>query len=418
MQCRCCCDIMSKYFGIAGHWGFVDAPKGISTYHFEPETGTWELIETVRQDIAAGQLCVNTENNMVYCVNEVGKQRDDLGGGGYIEAFRMDPESGRLTFVNEQKSLSPEPSYITLDKSGKFLAVCHCADPWHITKITCSDEGKYDSVTLYDDCALVLFRVNDDGSIGEVCDVSITPSAGMKHPDAYYDIDPTTGHPQLTQVLSRQHSVVQSPSGEMLIVPDKGMDRIYTYKIDRENGKLIQLCSRTCKVKDFPRYAVFHPTEKYVYVDNERAATVYAFRYDEETGELEEINCCPLLLDKSEDCFVKPVGAQDILIHPNGKFVYVSLEVIDYICTLQVRPDGGLELIQNIKSGGIFPRALCISQDGKYLFSGNMHSANITSFTIGKDGLLTPTGKAFESVAPSAIRIFSLGKKRDMFVNR
>lgn len=409
---------MNKMFGIAGHWGFGDSPKGISTYNYDVESGEWSLIETVRQDIAAGQVCVNTENNLVYCVNEVGNQRNDLGGGGYIEAFKMDPETGKLTFVNEKRSLSCEPCYITLDDSGRFLLVSHCADPFHVTRIIRNEDGTFDSATLYDDCALVMFEVNDDGSIGDVCDVSITPSAGMKHPNAKMDIDPTTGHIQLTQVISRQHSVVQSPSGKMFVVPDKGMDKIYTYKIDYDAKKLVMLSSYDCDVKDFPRYAVFHPTEKYVYVNNERAASVYAFKYDEESGGLSKISCTPLLMDKSEDCFVKPVGAQDILISPDGRYVYTSLEVIDYICVLKVLDNGALQLIQNIKSGGSFPRGLCLSQDGKFLFAGNMQSANIVSFSIDPDGKLMPTGKKFESVSPSAIRLFSLNEERNMFVKR
>ena len=409
---------MERLFGIAGHWGFGNAPKGITTYYYNQKDGTWELIETVRQDIAAGQLCIDTENNMVYCVNEIGNQRNMLGGGGYIEAFHIDPTTGKLIFINEKKSLSCEPCYITLDITGKYLLVSHCSDPFHVTKITKDANNKFDSEVLFDDCALVMFEVNQDGSIGEPCDVSITPNAGTDQPDSKSDVDPTTGHIQLTRVISRQHSVVQSPSGKIYVVPDKGMDKIYTYRIDYEHKKLERLSEYNCELKDFPRYAVFHPSEKYVYVNNERAASVYAFNYDEETGMLEKINCEPLLLDKSEDCFVKPVGAQDILISADGKYVYTSLEVIDYICALKVQNDGSLKLIQNIKSGGSFPRGLCLSPDGKILFAGNMLSGTITSFEIGNDGKLTPTGKVYPSVSPSAIRIFGLNQKRNHFVNR
>lgn len=404
-------------FGIVGNWGFTDGPKGITTYNYDQRTGEWHLIRTVRPDISAGQLCVNPENGMVYCVDEVGHQHGDLGGGGYVNAFRFEPESGELTFVNERCSLSPEPSYICLDKTGRFLVVCHCCDPFHVTKIS-EKNGKFFSETVYDDCALVLFRINEDGSIGEACDIAITKGAGMLHPDAQYDIDPTTNHIQLTQVISRQHSVIQSPDGEMLIVTDKGMDRIYTYRIDRENGKLIELDCFLCARKSFPRYAVFHPSANLVFVNCERAASVYAFRYDSASGKLSCIGCEPILLDQEIPGLAKPVGAQDILIHPNGKWLYVSAEVVNYICMMEILQNGSLQLRQNIHCGGEFPRGLCLSPDGKYLFSGNMHSNNITSFRIGSDGWLTPTGRAFEAVAPSAIRIFEEGQKRNMFVDR
>ena len=60
---------------------------------------------------------------------------------------------------------------------------------------------------------------------------------------------------------------------------------------------------------------------------------------------------------------------------------------------------------RNIDPTGL-PRGIRLSPDGKYLLSGNMVSGDITTFTVNEDGTLTPTGKVFEAVSPSAIKIF------------
>jgi 6-phosphogluconolactonase (cycloisomerase 2 family) len=67
-----------------------------------------------------------------------------------------------------------------------------------------------------------------------------------------------------------------------------------------------------------------------------------------------------------------------------------------------------LELVQNIDCEGTMPRGICISPDGKYLLSGNLTSGDITVFAIGEDGLLSSTGRKYESVSPSAIRIYTV----------
>lgn len=395
-----------KIFAVVGNWGFVPAPKGITTYEYDAQTGDLKLIETIRQDIPTGQLWLDQSRNMVYAVNECGNRRGEIGGGGSILAFRLDPDTGKLTLANEKDSLSPEPSYICLDKERKHLLVCHCADPGHVTKIRRDKDGNYTNEVLFDDTCLVLFRVNDDGSIGDICDIAITKGTGGKGENSQVNVDPVSGHTQLVQVISRLHCIVPSPNGEVYVSCDKGMDRIYTWRVDRDKEKLVQLDCFETKPKMFPRYAAFHPSLPVLYVNNEFAPILSALFYDRVSGKMTHLCDVPVL---SEDVGLvngKPVGAQDILIAADGKTLYCSLVGVNSIAVLKLDVQGIPKLKQVIACGGEMPRGLQFSPDGRFLFSGNMLSCDITTLEVKADGTLAQTGRKTEAVSPSAIKFF------------
>lgn len=400
-----------KIFTYVGNWSFQPKPlkgKGISIFQYDPEHGDLKLIETIRPDVAAGQLYLDTRRKMLYAVDERGERRGEIGGGGYVMAFRIDATTGKLTLTNEKESLSPEPSYLCLDKSGRYLVACHCSDPFHVTKIIKHPDGSYSNEVLFDDTALVMFRINDDGSLGEICDIAITEGTGGKSPRAQVNVDPVSGHIQLVQVLSRQHSVVASPGGEMLAVCDKGMDRIHTYRIDREDGKLVHLDTWVAEeIACFPRYAAFHPLLPVYYANNENYAGMNIFRYDEKTGKLDLAKKLFLLPEDPGMVEGKPVGAQDILVHPNGRYLYCTLCGLDLIVVCDLDENGLPTVKQLVDSNGKLPRGLSLSPDLRFLLSGNMVSGDITTFTVNGDGTLVSTGRTFEAISPSAIRFFT-----------
>ena len=399
-----------KVYAYIGNWSFQAKPekgKGISIFEYNEEDGSLNLIETIDKDVAAGQLYLDAENNILYSNDECGERRGEIGGGGYIRAYKIDPSTGRLTLMNCRDSLAPEPSYICLDKSKKYLVTCHCSDPWHVTKIVKKEDGSYTNEVLFDDTALVMFRINDDGSLGEVCDVAVTPGTGGHGEHSQVNVDPVSGHIQLVEVISRLHAVLASPSGEMLVACDKGMDKVYTYRIDRENGKLVYLNEWSApEVACFPRYADFHPTKNVLYVNNENFAGLNSFHYDEKTGALERFSKI-YLLDKDPGMVDgKPVGAQDILVHPNGKTLYCTLCGLNLIIVCRLDENGVPTPVQQIYSRGNLPRGIRLSPDGRFLLSGNMVSGDVTLFAADEDGMLTDTGKTFEAVSPSAIKMF------------
>lgn len=397
-----------KVYAIVGNWGFAPAPKGITSFLYEPEKGSLELIETIRPDIAAGQLCLDAEKRILYAVDECGERRGEIGGGGYVLAFKIDGTTGRLELMNMKDSLSPEPSYLCMSKNKKYLVACHCADPFNVTKIIRKEDGSFANEVLFDDTALVMFPILEDGSLGDPCDVFITESAGGRGPNSQRNIDPVTNHVQLIEVISRLHAVVASPDGEIFITCDKGMDRLISFRINEEQGKFVKLDEyATEEVACFPRYGGFHPTLPVFYANNENLALLNCFHYDS-NGKLELMAKLPLLEEEIGPIDGKPVGAQDILVHPGGKTLYITLCGLNDIVVVSLDEEGKPHLKQKIGSEGILPRGICLSPDRRFLLSGNMLSGDITSFEVLDDGTLKYTGNKYEAVSPSVIKFLSI----------
>lgn len=405
----------NKMFAYVGEWNFnlTDGKynRGISCYHYSPENGELEFIETVDQEVAAGQLHLDQENAVLYVAYEVCHRRGELGGGGYLRAYKIDTETGKLTLLNEIESLLAAPAYVCMDKDKKYLVVCHHADPFHVNKLIRKEDGTYTNEVVMDDAALMLVRIKKDRSLGEIVDAYITPSNARLMEDSKIMVDPVTGHIQLTRVISRQHAVVADPTATLFAVMDKGMDRVHMFKIDEENEKLVLLDSYIDDLGVFPRYGSYHPTLPILYTNNERACEVHVLNYDKETGKLSLRQNVDLLLPeykgKQYSVKTRPMGAQDILMHPNGKTLYCTLEGGDHlIVALSVADDGTLALKQNIDCAGKMPRGVCLSPDGRFLLCGNNLSGDVTTFEIGEDGLLTFTGKVFPAVSPSALCIY------------
>lgn len=403
-------DMKKNHYAYVGNWNFFPADKGISCYKFDPKNADLELIETIDPEVCAGQIWLHPDKPILYVVNERGDREGMMGGGGDVLAYSIDEETGRLSRISSIPSLCTEPCYVVVDKSRKYLLVSQHADPFYVTKVVKNDDGSWGNKVIMEDAGLLLIALNEDGSIDGIKDVFITESTGNLGPNSRRLVDPVTGHVQLTRVISRQHSVMPSPSGNFYVVCDKGMDRVYTFGIDEEAGKLKMLDMYVDDWAVFPRYSTFHPAKPILYTNNERKCEIHVFTYTEE-GKIDLIQKVETLTDEfkgkeySVNC--RPMGAQDILTHPNGKVVYCTIEGGDnIIAVLSVNEDGTLKLIQNIDCEGIMPRGICISPDGRFLLSGNLTSGDITVFAIGEDGTLTYTGCKYDSVSPSAIRIY------------
>ena len=407
-------------FALVGNFGFAPGPKGLSVYRYDPNTAAMQLIETAFEAVNVGHLSVDQERGVVYAVDECPNQRGQTGGGGYLLALKIDPHSGQLSLLNQQPTLSQEPCYTCLDRTRRYILVSHHADFGFVTQVVKGESG-YSTQVFFDDTALVLFPIHEDGSLGQACDVCLTPGDGA-----------AGAHP-----WARHHSVVADPTSELFIVCDKGLEQFHTYHLDRENGKLLPLQDTLVEPGLIPRYGTFHPALPLFYANYERAALIHVYRYDIPSGRLDQAGSAPLMLPDSpaelanaeaalplthpktlaermqmlqEKAPVGPDKAEpaDILIHPNGKSLYASVRGTNTISVLDVDSAGMLSLRDVIDCGGVNPRGLSISPDGRFLFAANMGSGNIATFSIGADGALCATGAGVKASSPGNLRIIAV----------
>jgi 6-phosphogluconolactonase (cycloisomerase 2 family) len=307
-------------------------------------------------------------------------------------AVHIDSESGKPGLINEKESLAPMPSYIWLDKTKRYALVTHHCGRGYITKISKNDEGFFSSKAFFDDAALVLFRINEDGSFGDICDVLITAGEGV---------------PGL-HTVSRQHFVMSDPSDRLWLVCDKGTDRIYSVRVDREKGKIKLLCETIVETGCAPRYGVFHPSLPYFYENNENKPILFVYRYDTESGALVQTGKTFLVADIQNTVGSSRIKPADIVIHPSGNYLYVSLRGSNQIVVLDIDAQGGAYLKQTINSEGQNPRGLCFSPDHRYLFAANTESGTITAFAVGDDGKLIFAGEKAKASCPANIKFLEV----------
>lgn len=384
---------MSKQFAVVGNWDFQKREgKGLASYTYDPENAEMTHICTVRDDVSVGHQFVDHERGIIYVTYEERNLRGYWGGGGYVLAFRLDKETGELTQISDELSLAPLPSYIWLDKSKKYAIVTNHVTSNVVTKVVRNEDGTFSNRVETDDAAVILYRVKDDGSLGEVCDVYTFPS------DDKVPSDPK--NPRYAGGIPHMHSVVADPSGELYIICDKGVDKVYSFKIDRENGRLIHTDTAPCDERTAPRYSAFHPTLPVFYENNETSPYLITFGYDVETGKISEKS---KMFIASED---KSKGMpSDLAVSADGRFLYTLVRGTDVISTFALGEDGMPSIIQCIPCGGEGPRGMRISPDGRFVFVANLNSGSVAIFSVNEDGTLTDTGKRTEAACPGNITI-------------
>jgi 6-phosphogluconolactonase len=414
--------VPSKTFALVGNFGFGPEPKGITVFGYDPTNAEMRPIGTYFEDANIGHISVDAERHMVYAVDERPSLKGQTGGGGYLMALDLDPRTGELNLVNGRPTLSQEPCYTLLDRTRRFLVVSHHADSGFVTKVKKTANG-YSTEVVFDDTGLVLFELDADGSVGDVCDVALTPGDGAAGP-----------HP-----WARHHSVVADPTGELLVVCDKGLEVIHTFRIDREQRRLVRLQDTSVAEGLVPRYGVFHPTMPVFYANYERNTLVQGHRYDIASGALTCFTEAPLFPAEDASAASVPVPAlvpkhpktlaevqemeavlrakmgspkspepADLVIHPCGKWLYVSTRFKNSISVLDVDETGALALREVVDCGGANPRGLAVSPDGRYLFAANMDSGTVTSFAIESDGGLRSTGTEAKASSPGGMKFIEV----------
>lgn len=380
---------MDRYYLIAGAWNFDPVDKGINVFAYDCESGEISFLKNYDPQVGAGQQCFDAKRQIVYVVDECENHLGETGGGGFVRAYRL-RGNGDLEFINETCVLMSKPAFVFLDKSGAYLLVaCHSGRA-NVTKVIHDAKGNWNSAVLYDDAGVALIRINEDGSLGSVCDVAL--------------------HEGLTankrQVHAHPHSVTGSPDGSVYYVPDKGLDRIYAYRVNRESGKLICLGQKEMEYATAPRYGAFHPTLPVYFENNETGTKFYAFHYDSKSGYLEEIN-------HVEICEPGGGAPSDIALHPNGKVLYTAVrsDKNPLIQAIRIDSETGTVTIEQTIGSGKSARGLCVSPDGRFLFAASDGAHQILRFPIDAIGHLGNGAVAAENIACAAnVRILKISE--------
>ena len=352
----------NKQYAIVGSWT-GESDKGFHTFECDFDTLTFVEKENYNSYMNIGCTPHMSSKNVLYALNET---LSDKEYGGRIYTFKVDKENKTLTEMNDVSTLSVNPCFSVLSQDEKHLLVVHhTASKNQIAVVEKDEQGNIVSWMKHDEAIVVLYAVNEDGSVGKVLDIH--------NPQKEFDKGTQRKH-------SKLHSIYQDKKTGLYFVSDKGLDKVYTYKV--ENDKLVYLHHEDVINGAKPRYGVIHPSENIFYGTNEGQKYVYVYAYEED-GTIQKINEVCLTQKENKDCL-----ASDIQKHPLKDVLYVTLRGIDDLFVLDIKDAKNPKVVQELSCGGKHPKAITISKDGNYLFTCNMDSDNIAIFNIKEDGTL------------------------------
>ncbi|WP_164779758.1 lactonase family protein [Paenibacillus kobensis] len=337
----------------AGSYNTADN-EGIRSLAFDASTGVLRSVEGLAGVDNPSFLAYEKETDRLFAVSET-----SLGESAVV-AFRRESEG--LAELNRQPSNGDYPCHLTIDASGKWLLLVN-----------------------YGGGPVCVYPIANDGSIGPVSDT-------IKHEGSSVNAE--------RQECSHPHSIYPVPDTDLYLVNDLGTDTVYTYRLDREHGKLALQQETKAAPGAGPRHLAFHPAKPFIYVIEELTNAVSVFALDKSAGSLTHLQTLPTLPPE----FTGSNTCAEIAVSEDGRYVYGSNRGHDSIVSFRAGEDGLLELIGHTPSGGHAPRHFLLVSGGRWLLAANQESDRIAVLSIGEDGYPALTDHYVEMAKPVCIR--------------
>lgn len=373
---------MKKLYMYVSQWAFILGQPGLSLYTFDPDTGEIAFVRQLNDSLSLGCSMVDQKRKLLYLCNECDIFPEVPYNTGRVYCFAIDPATGDLTLKSRKETLCPFTSYLNTDPDGRYLVVSNHSMNNYATTVEQDEHGSFFPVLHHHDSLMNLFRLEEDGSIGEMLDIA-------KHRAPRQMRFSLLGKP----AIPHPHSVMRSPSGKLYACCDKGDGHLYLYAIE---GEKLRLLSRT--LTDMPgsepRHCAFHPTLPYLFVNHEHTPgdniTLTTFRYGED-GTMEKVAVFHADVSSYQPK-EKHRQQQGMRLSPDGRFLYTQVHGYNLLLTLAVNEENGtLTQVQETPIAGIWPRSLNFSPDGNYLVCCCLEG-QIIVYRVGENGLLEDTG--------------------------
>ena len=323
----------------------------------------------------------------------------------------LNPVKGEVVFKGFTPT-APSPGYIAFspDKKGLFVV---------------TGDNK---VSSYHFANGKLTPINSQASDGiNPCHVSIHPSGEMAFVANYtsgsfsaYGIDENfrlspsvysqqyegNGPNEIRQSSPHAHCSVVSPNGQFAFVTDLGTDKVMNYVI-KASSKSVEPNSAqpffSVKPGAGPRHLVIHPNGKWLFLINELDATIIVASIKED-GALVELGSYSTL----PAGYAEPGNTSAaIRLHPNGKFLYVSNRGYDAIHGFRIGEDGELAQVTEMRERIAVPRDFNIDPSGRFMVVGNQKTNDLTLLDVDPEtGVLKYRSTSGEIAAPSCFEFF------------
>ena len=322
--------------------------KGIYHAVFNAENGKLTQPELAAEIDSPGFLALHPEGQVLYATGTV-------DGVASVVAFRIRRSGDRaeLERLNSRPTGDGGAAHLTTDRTGAVLLSAQ-----------------------YGGGSTAIYPLGKDGSIG-------ARSQLVKHEGG-------SGVVPGRQDKPHAHWVGTLPDNRFVFVPDLGLDRVLIYRLDVDAVELTPHGAGVLPPGGGPRHMKFDPSGRFIYVLNELALSVTVFEYDASQGRMTATQTIPTVseADKAKEQFV---SASEIRVHPTGRYVYAANRGHDTITAFRVQQASGkLSEIECEPIRGSWPRNFNLDPSGKWLLAAGRDSNTLAVFQIDSEtGALT-----------------------------
>ncbi|MBC8878031.1 MULTISPECIES: lactonase family protein [Pseudomonas] len=326
---------------------------GINVYKLDQATGRLTHLQLVAGLTNPSFLAMSKDQQFLYCVH---------GDREEASAFAVNAD-GRLLLLNTVTTGGLNPVHLAIDPDNRYLLVSN-----HIGG------------------SMAVIAIEADGTLGELLQCTT-----MEGP---------IGPHRVEQTIPKPHFNPFDPSGRFVIVPDKGLDRIFSFEFDAQTGtfKPAKVPLVVAREGSGPRHVAFHPSLARLYAINELDSTATTYDFDSETGELTPLQ----ILSSLPESFVGNSRAAEIEVDKTGRFLYASNRGYDSVALFSIDQQSGLlTFVEAFPTEGKTPRFFALSPSGQFLYAANEDTDTIVTFSVdSQTGRLKSTGQVIETGSP------------------
>lgn len=363
----------------------VDLPpgngRGIHRFRVDRKSGALTPLGVYELGTSPSCLALNALGTRLYSANETDRVGADHEGT--VSAFAVDPTDGGLELLNTVRSGGAGPTYVSVHPGGRFLLVAN-----------------------YFGGSVAVLPILADGRLGEPSDIQqdtgkLGPTKAANAPPGSFAF---SGHDH-----THAHMIQADPAGRFVLHVDLGLDRLFVWKFDEQQGKLMPNEPHATELPpgDGPRHFSFHPNGRWLYSIQEEASKLALFDYDGASGRLtarQTISTLPPGFAGSNFC-------SEILVSADGRFVYAGNRLHDSIGIFAVGRGGELTYVDEAWTRGNYPRSFSFDPTGGFLYCGNQRGDNVTTFRVNRaTGGLEFTGHYTPVGNPSSIVFLDLAR--------
>jgi len=300
-------------------------------------------------------LAFHPNKKFLYAVNE---------SDATISAFAIDAPTGSLTYLNSQPSQGGTPCHLIVDPTGKNVLAAN-----------------------YSGGSCISIPIEADGKLRSSS--SFQQHQGPK---------------------KNGHSIHLDKANKFALCCDLGLDKVIVYSFDTDKGTLSPHGAFDAPKGTGPRHFAWSPDGKSAYINGESNLTIMACDYDGDQGILKQRQVLSTL---PSDVVRKGGSTAETVVHPSGKFLYVSnRDPYNSIAIFSIDQTTGVLKAVGHQSAGIkTPRNFAIESTGQYMLVANQSGGNVIVFRINPStGELTPTEFSVKVDSPVCIRFMETEK--------